>query len=240
MDRAGAALLTPLVRDQIWLHAYPVRYFGTRFDARMTVVRLADGRLWLHSPCAFDAALRDAVATLGEVGFIVAPGTFHHLHVPSAQAAFPEARTYVCPGVETMQPGLRFDARLDDAPPAGWAADLDQARVRGARWIGEVAFLHRASHTLILVDVLENFTDATPNVDWRLRLWMQVVFRMWNRPRPAPEYRLGWTDRAAALASLETILRWDFTRVVMAHGDVIETDARAAVEAAWRTVVESG
>ena len=33
--------LTPYVVDQIWLCAYPIRLAGTRFEARMTVVRLA-------------------------------------------------------------------------------------------------------------------------------------------------------------------------------------------------------
>jgi len=29
---------------------------------------------------------------------------------------------------------------------------------------------------------------------------------MWNNPRPAPEYRMGWSDRQAAAKSLREIL----------------------------------
>lgn len=56
---------------------------------------------------------------------------------------------------------------------------------------------------------------------------------MWNRPRPAPEYQLGWRDKAAARESLERILAWDFERVVLAHGDCIEAAARARLREAW-------
>ncbi len=221
----------------LWLHSYPVHYFGTRFDARMTVVRLSDGRLLLHSPSHIDEALAAEIAAFGPVGFIVAPGSFHYLHVPSAQGAFPGARTLICPGVAEKCPDLAFDAVLGDTPPADWANDLDQVLVHGSRWMREVAFFHRASRTLILVDLVENFTDRTPHASWQLKLWWRLVFRMWNRPKPAPEYQLGWRDKEAARRSLERILAWDFARVVLAHGDLIETDARRVVARAWQGLV---
>jgi len=202
--------------------------------ARMTVIRLDDGRLMLHSPCEIDDHMRRALVELGEVAYIVAPGTFHHLHVASAQAAFAEAETFICPGIEGKRPEMHFDWRLGDTAPAAWAGQLDQVLVRGNRWIWEVAFFHRRTRTLILVDLIEKFTDATPNVDWKLKLWWKVVFRMWNTAKPAPEYQLGWSDRKAARTSLRRILQWDFDRVVVAHGDLIETDGRQVVEKAWR------
>ena len=231
--------LVPYLPDTIWLQRYPVRYAGTRFDARMTVVRLKSGRLMLHSPSAIDAALAREIAALGQVSAIVAPGTFHHLHVPSAQAAFPTAKTFLCPGIEKKRPELRFNALLGDEPEAEWADDLDQVLVQGSRWMREVAFFHRASKTLILVDLVENFTDATPDASWTLKLWWKLVFRMWNRPKPAPEYQLGWSDKQAAGQSLRRILAWDFERVILSHGDLIETDAHRVVEDAWRVPLQA-
>jgi hypothetical protein len=57
---------------------------------------------------------------------------------------------------------------------------------------------------------------------------------MWNNPKPAPEYQWGWRDKAAARASLRAILQWVFERVILAHGDLMETDARQRVEHAWK------
>jgi len=204
------------------------------FDARMTVIQLSDGTLILHSPCEIDAPMSRALSALGRIAYIVAPGSFHYLHVPSAQAAFPEAETFICPGIERKRPDLKFDWLLGDIAPEAWAGQLDQVLVRGNRWIWEVAFFHRQTRTLILVDLVENVTDATPHTGWQLKLWWKVVFHMWNTPKPAPEYQLGWSDKKAARASLQRILQWDFERVILAHGDLIESDARKVVEKAWR------
>jgi hypothetical protein len=226
--------LQEYIAGRIWLCRYPVTYMGMKLYARMTIVRLDDGRLMLHSPCEIDDSLRHALAERGEVAYIVAPGTFHYLYVASAQAAYPKAETFICPGIERKRPDMHFDWLLGDIAPQAWAGQLDQVLVRGSRWIWEVAFFHRRSRTLILVDLIETFTDATPEVDWKLKLWWKIVFRMWNTARPAPEYQLGWSDRKAARTSLQRILRWDFERVIVAHGDLIEADGRRVVEEAWR------
>lgn len=229
--------LEQYIPGKIWLCSYPVRYFGTALDARMTVIRLRDGRLMLHSPCEIDSAMKEGLDALGTVSFIVAPGNFHYLHVPSAQAAFPRAQTFICPGIEYKCPRLRFDFLLGDIAPQAWNGELDQVLVRGSRWMWEVAFFHRETHALILVDLIENVTDRTPRANWQLKLWWKLVFRMWNRARPAPEYQLGWRDRNAARAALRRILQWDFDRVIIAHGDLIETDARKLAEEAWQKVL---
>ena len=83
--------LRELVRDQIWLAAYPVSLAGTRFDARMTLARRSDGALIVHSPGPVDDAMRARIEAIGRVAVIVAPGNFHHFHVASCQHAFPEA-----------------------------------------------------------------------------------------------------------------------------------------------------
>ena len=111
---------------------------------------------------------------------------------------------------------------------------LDQLLVRGNKFIWEVAFFHKPSKTLLLVDLIENFTDQTSNVNWLLKLWWKVVFHMWDQPKPAPEYQMGWKDKSAARKSLQTILEWDFEKIVVSHGDLIETNAKAMALEAWK------
>jgi hypothetical protein len=83
---------------------------GTRFEARMTLIRLASGKLMLHSPCEITAAMAEEISALGTVAHIVVPGNFHHLYAATAQAAFPSAKTWICPGVERKRPSLKYDA----------------------------------------------------------------------------------------------------------------------------------
>lgn len=231
-----AGRLDVFVAGAIWLADYFVSLGGARVNARMTVIKLRSGAIVIHSPCAFDDALRAEVASLGPVAAIVAPGNFHWLHVASCQKAFPDAKTYICPGVEKRARGVAFDEVLGDEAPALWAEDLSQVRLRGTRVMREVAFFHRASRTLILVDLVENVTEATPGTNWFLR----VVFRatgMWNRPRPAPEYRFAWGDKALVREDMKRILAWDFERVTLSHGDLVTQDAARVVRDAWASVL---
>ena len=230
--------LVPYVADQIWLCTYPMRLAGTRFGARMTVVRLASGRLLLHSPCNITAAIAEEISTIGPVAHILAPGNFHHVHVTTAQVAFPKAKTWICPGVESRSPGLKYDGFLGDVAPADWVDEIDQVLVQGSRIMREVAMFHRASRTLILVDLIENFTDATPHTGAALKFFFKYVLGMWNNPRPAPEYRMGWSDRQAAAKSLRRILAWDFHQIVLSHGDLIDRNAREVAVAAWSGILE--
>jgi len=224
----------------IWIADYPVHYAGIDLTARMTIIRLKDGRLLLHSPCEINGALKEKIEALGTPAFIVAPGSYHYFHVPSAQAAFPDAETWICPGVERKRPEMEFDWILSDHAPDAWAGEIEQVLVRGTRLIWEVAFFHKASKTLILVDLIENIGDATPNTDWQLKFWWKAVFHMWNKPRPAPEYQIGWKDKAAARTSLTRILEWDFIRIIIAHGENIENDAKQTARQAWATPLAEG
>ena len=116
--------LTEFVKNTIWLLEYPIRFFAMDLSARMTVVRLSNGTLLLHSPSPMDEQLRAEIDRLGPVSVIIAPGNFHHLHVITAQLAYPEAEILICPGVEQKQPRLSFTRLLGDQPDPALKADL--------------------------------------------------------------------------------------------------------------------
>ncbi|HEY6458738.1 MAG TPA: hypothetical protein VIY73_01265, partial [Polyangiaceae bacterium] len=150
--------------------------------------------------------------------------------------AFPGAETWICPGVERRQPSLRYERFLGDGEGGRVAAELDQVLVRGGRVMCEVAMLHRPSRTLLLVDSIENFTNETPGVNWFVRAFFKA-FGMWGTPTPAPEYRFAWKDRRAARDSLERILAWDFERIVLSHGDLVDRGAKDVARRAWRGIL---
>jgi len=210
---------------ELWVAERPQRFYGLEVGTRMTVVRLADGSLLLHSPVSLDAALREELDALGPVRFAVAPNRVHHLHAGEVAKVYPEARLWVAPGLERKRPDLVFEGVLGDEAPAAWRGEVDQAFFRGRPYENEVVFHHRASRTLVLCDLAFHFRAGTHPVT---RLLMRLI-RSYDRFGPSRLDPLLIRDRKQARESLERILAWNFDRVVVAHGDVLERGGRQAL-----------
>ena len=232
--------LTEYVKDQIWLHEYPVRYGGMDLYARMTIIKLASGDLIIHDPCRIDESTKQEIDALGKVKYIVAPGNFHHLYVKDFQRLYPNAETFLCPGLERKRPDIEFDWILGNRPDPRWSDEIEQVVVQGPKIIWEVAFFHRPSRTLILVDLFENIGDDYQHqAGLMLRLWWKVVFRMWNNPKAAPEYQIAWGNKEVVSKGLKRILEWNADRVILAHGELVEGDVENRLRSAWERVLGS-
>jgi hypothetical protein len=202
----------------------------------MTVIRLADGSLWLHSPVHLGATLREQLDALGPVRFAVAPNRVHHLYAGEVAQAYPRARLWVAPGLPSKRPDLVFEGVLGDEAPAPWRGQIDQVFFRGRPYENEVVFHHRASRTVLLCDLAFHFGPGAP---WPTRLVMTVLGGA-GRFRPTRLDPLLIRDRAAARASLERILAWDFDRVVLAHGDVVERGGREGLREGYAWLLRRG
>ena len=206
----------------LWVSDAPLRFLGLEVGARMTVVRLPDGRLLLHSPIAASDALVREVQALGPVAHLVAPNRFHHLFVADWKRACPEAALYAAPGLDTKRADLAITAVLGDEPEPGWKGALEQVAVQGVPFVNEVVFFHRASASLLLTDLAFNVGEGSPA---RTRMAFRFMGKT-GELAPTLLERLLARDRAAFRASLERILAWPFERVIVAHGDVCERGGR--------------
>lgn len=205
--------------ENLWVAERPQSFYGLPVGARMTVIRLADARLLLHSPVALEPELRGQLDSIGRVCFAVAPNRVHHLYAGEVARAYPGARLWVAPGLERKRPDLVFEAVLNDDAPEEWRGEIGQVFFRGRPYENEVAFFHRPSRTLILCDLAFNFG---PRAAAPTRLLMKLL-RSYGRLAPSTLDPLLIRDRRAARESLERILAWDFDRIIVAHGDVLES-----------------
>jgi hypothetical protein len=228
--------LLEYVPDLVWVKEHQLSIMGGAIRTRMTVLRL-NGGLCLHSPVEIDDSTREAIEKLGEVIALVAPSNCHHLYFISAQQAFPRARTFGTADVQRKRKDIRFDEIIGEDPPSCWRGQMDQVFV-GNRVMREVDFLHRASRTLVAVDLVENFSNQTAGTNCVLRA-MLTPLGMWGRPRPAPELRWFTRDRETARKSIERILTWNFERAIIAHGDLLTQSPHDAIREAWRWVLHS-
>jgi hypothetical protein len=210
--------------EALWVAAAPLSFLGLHLGTRMTVVRLAGGELWVHSPIATTPEMRAAVDALGPVRHIVAPSLFHHLYAGQWQTAYPDAALYGPAALARKRKDLKLTSPLEEAARAPWAGELVPLHIDGCQ-LDETVFVHHATRTLIASDITENFTTS-PHWPTRLYLKMSGVHGKvgWSRL-----LRFVYRDRAAARRSVDALIEHDFDRVVIAHGDVIPAGGKDAL-----------
>ncbi len=222
------------VPGRIWVERIPLRFFGLPMGTRMTVVRLAGGGLFIHSPVPPTPTLRREIDAIGTVAFVIAPNRLHSLHVPAFMEAYPDAKLHIVKELVKKRPELSPACVLGDAPEPGWAAEIDQCLFRGSIFQEEAIFLDRESGTLIVVDLLESVHGEDP---WYMRLFGRMA-GTYERAALTRDQKLAFRDRAAARESAGRILAWDFERIVLAHGHLIERDGKAVFANAMRWLLE--
>ncbi len=213
----------------LWVVDHDFRMGPLALGTRTTLIRLADGSLWVHSPGPLTDALATEVRALGPVSCLVAPNLMHHLYLGDWIAAFPEARTYAVAGLDRVRPDLRLDETLGDAPPPAWKGQIEQIRTSGVPKLDEVDFLHPPTRTLVLTDLCFNMQSSD---SWPTRLFMRLS-AAWQRFTPSRLFKSFIKDRDALRQGVEQILEWDFDRVIVTHGEVLEGGGRAALRAAY-------
>ena len=209
----------------LWVTERTQRFLGIEMGTRMSVVRLAGGGLLIHSPVRLDAETRRDLDALGPVRAVVAPNKYHHLYVGDYFTAYPEAQIYAAPGLPEKRRDLHFHGVLADEAPALWAGQIDQLVFRALAVINDVVFYHRGSRTLIVTDLVFNMQHA-PSLPTRLFFRLDDAYGKFG---PSRLWRLLIRNRGAARVAIERMLGWDFDRVIMAHGDVLETGGQQAL-----------
>lgn len=225
------------VADDVWIvDGGWIGFYGLPFPTRMTVIRLSDGGLWVHSPVDDRNGLSDAVAALGPVRHLIAPNWIHYAWIPAWQARFPQAITWGCPGVVTRaasrRRALHLDHDLGDSPPDAWAAGIDQ-RLASSGLHSEVLFFHRPSRTLILTDLIENFEPS--KMPW----WTRPLLRLGGVCDPRGgmprDIAASFRRKPGHLRDLvRTMIGWAPQRVILAHGRWYDRDGTAELRRAFR------
>ena len=92
--------------------------------------------------------------------------------------------------------------------------------------LNELAFLHASSRTLILTDLAFNVRQPTSFVT-RIFLRINGALDKFGPSRLARAFFM--KDHAAVRSGIERILTWDFDRVIVSHGDVLESGGPQAM-----------
>ena len=191
---------------------------GPQFPTRSLLVELPGGGLLVWSPVPLDDALLEFVRARGGARFLVAPNSFHHLGLAEWKRAFPEAALWLALGLRARCPALPAGEELANEAPTPFAASFAHRALDSGRGLSEVAFLHAPSRTLVLVDACFNLQQLPRAID-RIAARLLGVWRRFGATPTARRFLL--RNRAAVTAWVEQLCEWEFSRIVMAHGDVL-------------------
>ncbi len=233
--------LKPVAED-IWTVdgpeiAYSLGGLTIPCPTRMTVVRLAGGQLWLHSPTAFSAALADHISALGKIAFLVAPNTFHYEYAADWRVAFPDAALYAPPRLpaKALKRIGAYEVLTNPAPD-GWSAGLSQIVIDGDGFV-EVVFFHHASRSLIVTDLMQNFEPGRVR-NPIVRALLRIGGATGPNGRASIEMRIAARNRRAEIAAAaERMIAWKPARILLAHGQYYEGNAEVEIRHAfnWAT-----
>lgn len=231
------------VADHIWiLDDAPISAAGLELPVRMTVIRLSNGNLVLHSPVRYSAEVHRELEQLGPIRYLLAPNVAHWMFLRDWQRQLPQAATFAARGLASRRQvraaRLRIDRELGDTTPEEWAADLETVSVN-APMFSEVELFDKRSRTLVLTDLVQNLDPyrlsasnaAAANVlgiakpDGKAPVYLRLLLRLGGR-----------SVRAAA----ERLVKLAPERVIFAHGDWFETQGTARLRRSLRWLLPAG
>ena len=121
--------------------------------------------------------------------------------------------------------------------------DIDQKLLEGGPlYMNETLFFHLPSKTLVASDAYYGGYTSIAEPDWFGRVWFKCTKGTFKQPK-LPIYRTariltqGDIDKLIACAK-QLVQRWDFKRIIYAHGtDFWPADPAASFLAGWEQVL---
>jgi hypothetical protein len=201
---------------------------GVGTTVRSTVVPTRDGVIIIN-PIDFSPQQRTEIRSMGGVVAVVEANRFHSAYAAASRKWFPTAELWGAPGLPEKCPTVTFNKILhQDQWP--YSRDLQTIFIRGAGKPSESVFFHPETKTMIVTDLVFNMRKT-------VGLLAPLTYRLLginNRFTVAPFFAKMVEDQRLTREAFNEILRLDFDRLVMSHGEIVTKDARSLLAAALR------
>lgn len=212
----------------IWVSERSLWFSGVKLRSRMTVVRLADRALWVHSASEPTDQLCGDLDRLGEVRWIVVPNRFHHLHAAAFKARYPQAHV-----VGPATAGARNKSIVIDMPIEGaHMPGMIPIALGGVPFLDETLFFHEPTRTLIGADLMM-CGCAADHWTWR---WTSRALRQYGRFKAPPDVRWKTKPSDEVRHSIARLAALPIERILVAHSDPISDRPVEQLQDAWRFV----
>jgi hypothetical protein len=204
--------------EDLWILPYSLRLLGGDLRRMVTIVRLRSGELVIHSTGPFTPEDVAAILALGQPGWLLEVMLRHDTFSNQGRQAFPGIPFLAPQGFSEV---VGFPTEPLTPAPANWGDELLILPLEGIPSMQEHVVFHRASRTLIVADLLFNFG---PEASAWTRFLVRCAVGRQHHPGMSRPFRMAIKDQAAFQQSVKTLTSWGFDRVIVGHGEVIETD----------------
>jgi hypothetical protein len=226
------------VAEHIWIVDGPaipfgLSFFRMKFPTRMTIIRLPEGDLFIHSPTPLGPELQHQVQNIGKPQWIIGPNRIHYSWIPQWREAYPGADIYLAPRIREQARGrIDFPAhQLAGNSGYPWDEVIATLPVAGA-YMTEFEFFHRPSRTLILTDLIENFESN--KLSSGFSRWLAWLGGALAPDGQMPRDMRFTYPRAELRQAIETMMKWGPERIILAHGRWYQANGAAELRRAFR------
>lgn len=215
--------------ENVWLLNYKLPLLGEYLGRNVTILRLASGDLLIHSTAPFTLEDVAAINAVGKPAYLVDALSKHDTFAKEGHNAFPEVPYYAPEGFSEST-GVPTQPLSD--PPAAWQGEVEVLKLAGKKDV-EYVMLHRPSGTLIVTDLVLDIGEHAPTTTKLIAPILLTGAEPQGVGMSRPE-KFSVADKAAFQQSLDTILSWDFDRLIVGHGEVVESGGKERLRQALR------
>jgi hypothetical protein len=157
----------------------------------------------------------------------------HHIFLKRFYDQYFKTELYIVPGLRKKRNDLSFAKDLSEETDYPWSNEIKQHHVMGIPRLEEVVFYHPFSKTLILTDLAFYITPDKP-LFTRLFFRLNSAYDKFGPSRIFKNFIL--KDKSKFKKSVDNILEWDFERIIISHGKLIEKDGKNEFADAFKQI----
>jgi hypothetical protein len=194
---------------------------------RAALVTLKDGQSILISPGS--KLPQSSLPSDRNVIALVAPNLLHGGGIENAKAVYSKAQLWAPNGMQKHRPQTSWTHFFGkDTWP--FDEELKLIPILGMPGVREYAFYHKASRTLIATDLAFNLLNPTGPAAW---IWL-TLFGTYKRFAMSRLFLAGVKNKTEFKNSMNELLKLDFDRLVVSHGETVEAGAKELIRSALK------
>ena len=171
-----------------------------------------------------------------KIDYICAPNCLHHLFVREWKESFPDCKVIAAPNLAQRRQGIAFDFVFDvdiknlNKGVINLPEDLQKSAnlafmvIKTGMIYEEIVLFEKEDKILVVADLIENLGYLPETKSMRLRFLLHL-FGICGRPSLPTNFKLT-VNPDLYRKSIKKVIAWDFKRIVVAHGRLIENNAK--------------